>query len=72
MSEKDPWEHRTIGLRCATCMWFVQKPTGDGRCRRHAPTMGGYPVVMPDDWCGDHRISGVLPMPPPVVIPKGK
>lgn len=28
-----------------------------GRCRRHAPTMGGYPVVMVNDWCGDHRID---------------
>lgn len=28
-----------------------------GRCRRHAPTMGGYPVVMVNDWCGDHRLD---------------
>jgi hypothetical protein len=28
-----------------------------GRCRRHAPTMNGYPVVYMDDWCGDHRID---------------
>jgi len=28
-----------------------------GRCRRHAPSMGGYPVVYPADWCGDHRID---------------
>jgi hypothetical protein len=28
-----------------------------GRCRRHAPTLGGYPVVTPADWCGDHKLG---------------
>ena len=28
-----------------------------GRCRRHAPTMNGYPVVYITDWCGDHKID---------------
>jgi len=28
-----------------------------GRCRRHAPSMNGYPVVFPDDWCGDHKLN---------------
>jgi hypothetical protein len=28
-----------------------------GRCRRHCPTMNGYPVVMVNDWCGDHRLD---------------
>lgn len=28
-----------------------------GRCRRHAPTMNGYPVVFVNDWCGDHKID---------------
>ena len=28
-----------------------------GRCRRHAPTMNGYPVVFPNDWCGDHKLD---------------
>jgi hypothetical protein len=27
------------------------------RCRRHAPTMNGYPVVFEDDWCGDHKLD---------------
>ncbi len=41
----------------------LRPATGDqlqhqlGRCRRHAPTMGGYPVVYADDWCGDHKID---------------
>lgn len=65
----DPWEHRSEGMRCSTCMWYVPKghgpqPVGTsgilvprGRCRRHAPTMSGYPVVFPDDWCGDHKLA---------------
>jgi hypothetical protein len=47
-------------------MWFVSKESAGaiksdvavvGRCRRHAPTMNGYPVVFVNDWCGDHRID---------------
>ena len=62
----DPWVHRSAGMRCKTCIWFVAKEqsgamkpdaTMVGRCRRHAPTMGGYPVVYQTDWCGDHRID---------------
>lgn len=28
-----------------------------GRCRRHAPTMNGYPAVFGNDWCGDHKLD---------------
>jgi hypothetical protein len=28
-----------------------------GRCRRHAPTMSGWPVMFPGDWCGDHKLD---------------
>lgn len=28
-----------------------------GRCRRHAPTMSGYPAVFVNDWCGDHKLN---------------
>jgi hypothetical protein len=43
-------------------MWAVMKPTPPGmkvvgRCRRHAPTMSGYPAVFEDDWCGDHKVD---------------
>lgn len=56
--KNDPWKHRTAGMVCSTCMWFVEK--GElGRCRRHAPTMSGYPVVYPSDWCGDHKLDHV-------------
>jgi hypothetical protein len=59
----DPWIHRSDGMRCKTCIWFVPKqPSAKlgydlGRCRRHAPTMNGYPVVFVNDWCGDHRVD---------------
>ena len=90
MSE-DPWKHRSSGMKCNTCMWFVLKrppvyivkgsfskiieqspgkvvpmeeaesvrttESNIGRCRRHAPTMNGYPVVFKSDWCGDHRVD---------------
>ena len=50
-------------------MWYVRKDTFNiasadnpvtdvvGRCRRHAPTMTGYPVVYETDWCGDHKLD---------------
>ncbi len=28
-----------------------------GRCRRHAPTLGGWPVLFVTDWCGDHKLD---------------
>lgn len=30
---------------------------GLGRCRRHAPTMNGWPAVFGEDWCGDHKLD---------------
>jgi len=65
----DPWKYRSAGMKCRTCMWNVAKsvvvnphaPETDrgriGRCRRHAPTMSGYPVVFETDWCGDHKLD---------------
>ena len=63
----DPWIHRSAGLRCETCLWFIVKestrptrpdPRGKiGRCRRRAPSMNGYPVVFQTDWCGDHKLD---------------
>lgn len=61
---EDPWAHRSKGMKCRTCMWYVVKvdtrksqDTEVGRCRRHAPTMDGYPVVYETDWCGDHKLD---------------
>lgn len=61
----DRWAHRSQKMRCETCMWFVVKFGGKpvdrlaelGRCRRHAPTMTGYPAVFSGDWCGDHKLD---------------
>jgi hypothetical protein len=58
-------------MKCKTCMWFVPKartdakvagPAGEespwlGRCRRRAPTLGGWPAVFETDWCGDHKLD---------------
>jgi hypothetical protein len=60
-------------VRCDTCMYFVCKPIKTkrgilelleredwlGRCRRHAPTLGGYPAVFSTDWCGDHKLEAI-------------
>lgn len=59
---QDPWKHRSEGLKCKSCMWFAMKASmatlsSVGRCRRHAPTMNGYPVVFVNDWCGDHKLD---------------
>lgn len=67
---KDNWKHRSDNMKCRTCMYFVAKepaneePSPDspeynylGRCRRHAPTMKGFPAVFMSDWCGDHKLD---------------
>jgi len=58
---EDKWEHRSKMMLCKTCMWYMPKKNkGEnivGRCRKHAPTMGGYPVVFDSDWCGDHKLN---------------
>lgn len=59
MSE-DNWKFRSANMKCKTCMWFVPKEAKVieiGRCRRHCPTMGGFPVVFSSDWCGDHKLD---------------
>lgn len=62
----DPWKHRSKGMLCQTCMYFVEKvlPSAGkedsimfGRCRRSAPTMKGYPAVFGNDWCGEHKLD---------------
>ena len=68
----DSWKHRSNSMKCKTCMWYCPKikltPAADketlqvkhediGRCRKHAPTMNGYPVVFVTDWCGDHKLN---------------
>lgn len=68
--ETDNWANRSEAMKCRTCMSFVEKKKipvpgqetpliyrAIGRCRRHAPTMGGFPVVFSDDFCGDHKLD---------------
>lgn len=61
----DKWDRKT-DFGCSSCMFYVPKkqhstsgdptaPSCEGRCRRHAPTMKGYPVVFLEDWCGEHK-----------------
>ena len=66
---EDNWMGRSDGMRCWSCIFFVPKSDEDGddtnlgRCRRHAPTLGGWPAVFETDWCGDHKLnenSGVV------------
>jgi len=64
---EDNWRHRTTRMLCAGCMWFVNKPRDTvrashqtatlGRCRRHSPTLAGFPAVFESDWCGDHKLD---------------
>jgi hypothetical protein len=64
--EPDNWKHRSKGMKCSSCMWYMAKGTAQpaastrrdlGRCRRHAPTMSGFPVMFASDWCGDHKLD---------------
>ena len=58
--EEDNWAHRSVSMRCGSCMVFVKKKgliTGLGRCRRNAPTLGGWPAVFESDWCGAHKLD---------------
>jgi len=61
ISKPDNWADKRT-FKCETCMFFVMKADiGEmsdlGRCRRHAPTMSGFPVVYCTDWCGDHKLK---------------
>lgn len=65
IENEDNWEHRSKTMRCKTCMWHVLKNPGFksptkgriGRCRKNAPTLGGWPVTWEMDWCGDHKLD---------------
>ncbi|MCK5015927.1 MAG: hypothetical protein KAS32_02555 [Candidatus Peribacteraceae bacterium] len=61
----DSWIHRSKHMLCGACMFFVEKKCKTkqklqdsiGRCRKHSPTLDGWPAVFPGDWCGDHKID---------------
>lgn len=58
---KDNRADRSKNITCVRCMHFASKgepgqsPT-PGRCRRHAPTGEGWPVLFDEDWCGDFKL----------------
>lgn len=53
----DNWPTHGQTHTCRYCQYFVPKVNEVvGRCRRHAPTMAGFPVVYPTDTCGDHKL----------------
>ena len=62
---EDNWDHQSGTWICGTCMWYKPKGsfrTGEtlslGRCKRHAPTLGGFPAVYScDTACGDHKLD---------------
>jgi len=61
-SKLDNWKHRSVGMKCSTCMWFVEKVPDQGgakvgRCRKHAPTLNGWPAMKLTDYCGDHKLD---------------
>lgn len=62
----DNWKHRSEGMKCKTCMFFIEKrplnglqdnPRSIGRCRCKSPTLKGWPVVYDTGWCGEHKID---------------
>jgi hypothetical protein len=57
-------------MTCKTCWAYVPKTSADGksyvgRCRFHAPTLKGWPVMFPADWCLDHKLDENALIPPP-------
>lgn len=59
---EDNWKHRSDNMQCKTCMWFMSKESNTdqkhiGRCRKHSPTIEGWPVMFSSDWCGDHKLD---------------
>ncbi len=54
---KDNWVARSEGMQCHTCLCYVEKTPNIGRCRRHAPTLQGWPVMFPTDFCFDHKLN---------------
>jgi hypothetical protein len=62
IGSEDNWKHRSKGMKCSTCMHFVEKVPEQGevkvgRCRKHAPTLDGWPAMKLTDWCGDHKLD---------------
>lgn len=56
--KKDYWGNRNYQMTCGRCIYFLLKRSIIGRCKRHAPTNTGYPVVFVDEpGCGDFKLD---------------
>jgi hypothetical protein len=53
---EDNWKHLDTTMTCEFCMYWVLKDNKLGRCRKHAPTLDGWPATYMSDWCGDHKL----------------
>ena len=56
--------HGEKNQRCRSCLYFHEPTTASmnqGLCRRNPPTVvehvvkGVFPVVIPNDWCGEWK-----------------
>jgi len=57
VNEADNWDQRSKGMRWKSCMWYFPMIYYIARCRKHAHTRGGWPVMFDTDWCGDHKLN---------------
>ena len=56
-TNNNAWINKSTGMLCDTCMFYAPKGIVNGRCRKHAPALDGWPVVSTTDWCGDHKLT---------------
>ena len=43
-----------LNMKCVLCIWYIGT-TEEGECRRHNPSMDGFPRVKSNDWCGEYK-----------------
>ena len=60
MSEIEKWNRNR--LKCFNCIFFEGKEDATGfiqvgRCIRNAPTIRGFPIMLPNQYCGEHRLD---------------
>ena len=57
LKEDEPIQIQEVRTARSGNVDHIVFPPKIGRCRRHAPTMNGYPVIYENDWCGDHKLD---------------
>jgi len=60
MDKLEKWNRNK--LRCFNCVFFEGKEDATGfiqvgRCIRNAPTIRGFPIMLPNQFCGEHRLD---------------